>query len=69
MTIIIYMYFPNAVTLIFEFRLMTLKSQSTLGIITTNVCSKFENNPSSVFWVMLTPFIPKVIQMDIVKIC
>ena len=32
---------------------MALKSQSTWGTITTNVCSKFENNSSSGFWIIV----------------
>ena len=32
---------------------MTMKSLSIRGIITTTVCSKFENSPPSAFWVIV----------------
>ena len=36
---------------------MISKNWLTQGIITTNVCAKFENKPSSAFWVIVfTPF-------------
>ena len=32
---------------------VTLKSWSIRGTITTTVCTKFENNPPSAFWVIV----------------
>ena len=37
----------------FDLRHMTMKSLSVRGTITTTVCTKFENNPSSAFWVIV----------------
>ena len=41
------------------------KSLSTLGNITTNVCSKFQNNPYSAIWVISwTPFIKRAAEAE-----
>ena len=41
-----------------------------MGITTASVCSIFENNKSSVFWVTeFIPFIPKAIYIEMHKIC
>ena len=37
----------------FDLRHMTRKSWSIPGTITTTVCTKFENNPPSAFWVIV----------------
>ena len=51
-----------------ELRPMALNSLSTRSIITTDVCSKFENNPSSASFVMaFTPFIAKSFQTETCK--